>query len=76
MLNNPKSIIDIMKNVFHANKLAEEYVWIIALNTKCYPIGIFEVSHGTVNMSLVRNREIFIRLLLSGASSEARIPLL
>lgn len=32
-------------------------------------IGLFEISHGTVNMSVINGREVFIRLLLSGAVS-------
>lgn len=55
--------------MYGLNQLAEEYLYMIALSTKNKPLGIFEVSHGTVNASLVNPREIFIRLLLSGASN-------
>ena len=58
-----------MNAIFDANNLAEEYVWIIGVNTKGRPIGVFEVSHGTVNMSMLNPREVFIRLLLCGAAS-------
>lgn len=40
----------------------------IALDTKNKPVGVFEVSHGTASASIVGSREIFIRLLLVGAS--------
>ena len=45
----------------------------LALDTKCKPIGIFEISHGTVNMSMINPREVFIRALLVGAVSIALI---
>ena len=53
---------------FRLNKQSEEYVYMIALNTKCRPLGIFEVSHGAVNSSICNPREIFIKALLCGAS--------
>lgn len=68
-LNNPDSIVNLMNDVFHMNKLSEEYVYTIALNTKCHPIGFFEVSHGASNYSVCNPREIFNRLLLCGANS-------
>lgn len=68
-LNSPERITDMMNAVYKANALPEEYVWVIALNTKCVPIGIFEVFHGTVNASLISPREIFVRMLLCGATN-------
>lgn len=60
-----KMLLDAM---FQANYQAEEHIWLIALNTKLKPVGVFEVSHGTVDTSIVRPREIFVRLLLCGAT--------
>ena len=68
-LTTPTEISNMMKEVFRLDKKAEEYVYMIAFNTKCKPIGIFEISHGTVNACLCNPREIFIRALLVGASS-------
>lgn len=68
-LNNPSSIVQVMNDVFHVNKLSEEYLYMIALNKKCKPIGFFEISHGTSDCSLCNPREIFNRLLLCGANS-------
>lgn len=67
-LNNPSSVVQVMNYSFHANKKAEEYIWVIAVNTKLKPIGFFELAHGTINSSLVTPREIFVRLSLCGAS--------
>lgn len=68
-LTSPEGVVSMMNAIFDANNLAEEYVWIIGVNTKGRPIGVFEVSHGTVNMSMLNPREVFIRLLLCGAAS-------
>lgn len=68
-LNNPSVIVNTMNNIFRMNKMSEEYLYMIALNTKCKPLGFFEISHGTANCSLSNPREIFNRLLLCGANA-------
>lgn len=68
-LSSPQKVFQLLTDLYGLNQLAEEYLYMIALSTKNKPLGIFEVSHGTVNASLVNPREIFIRLLLSGASN-------
>ena len=60
-----KFCIDALKS----NKQAEEYVYIICLNSKNIPIGLFEVSHGSLNASIMNPREIFQKALLIGAAS-------
>ena len=65
---NPSIVVDTMRNIFRIDKQTEEYVYAIAVNSKGKPIGFFEISHGSVNMSVVNPREIFIKLLLCGAS--------
>lgn len=68
-LDSPQKVADFMNFVYNANKKAEEYMWLLALDTKSHLIGLFELSHGTVNSSLVSPREIFVRLCLCGAST-------
>lgn len=68
-LNSPNKIVDMFNHIFNASKLAEEYAWVLAMDSKSHCIGVFELSHGTVNMSLVSPREIFIRLCLIGSVS-------
>lgn len=68
-LNDPNKVVKLMHEVFLLDSRSEEYVYVLALDTKCNLLGIFEVSHGTVSQSMISNREIFIRLLLCGASS-------
>lgn len=67
-LNQPKYIVEMMNSVFSLDKKAEEYMYLLALNTKCVPVGVFEISHGTVNSSFCSPREILIRALLIGAT--------
>lgn len=68
-LNSPNKIVDMFNHIFNASKLAEEYSWILAMDSKNHCIGVFELSHGTVNMSFVSPREIFVRLCLVGAAN-------
>lgn len=70
-LGNAKAadkIVDIMNTVFEADRQAEEHIWLMAMDTKCKIIGIFEVTHGAVSTSVASTREIFVRLCLCGAS--------
>lgn len=68
-LSSTNKVVDMMADVFQMHLMAEEYVYLLALNSKCKIIGVFEVSHGTSNMSLINPREIMIRNLLCGASA-------
>lgn len=68
-LNQPKYVVEMMNSVFSLDKKAEEYMYLLALNIKCVPVGVFEISHGTVNTNLCSPREILIRALLSGSTS-------
>ena len=67
--SQPVKIVDFMKNVFLIDQCAEEYIYLIAFNTKMKLMGVFEVGHGTVDQTLITPREIFVRALLCGATS-------
>lgn len=66
-LTSPREIAHMMIDLYQLDVQAEEYVYMVAFNNKMYPVGVFEISHGTVNASLLSPREIFIRALLAGA---------
>lgn len=68
-LTSPEHIFNMMNEVFDMQNLAEEYLYMIACDTKQKVLGVFEISHGTVNASLINPREVFIRALLCGAVS-------
>lgn len=66
-LNDNEKIANMMKDVFDADKMPEEHFWILALNTKFHPIGVFEVSRGSLDECILQPREIFLRLCLCNA---------
>ena len=68
-LANPSSIVAMFNSVFGLSRMAEEYVYMLAFNTQFKVLGVFEISHGIVNASFINPREVFIRLLLSGAEN-------
>lgn len=66
-LSSPQTVANMLNAVFYLNRQAEEHVYMIAMNAKNKPLGIFEVSHGAVNQSICNPREIYVRALLCGA---------
>lgn len=66
-MNCPKEISLMLKTLLHMDELAEEHVYMIALNHSCKILGVFFISKGTVNASLVSPREVFLRAMLIGA---------
>lgn len=63
----PQDISKMLNDLFRLNKQTEEYVYMVCTNTAGRIIGIFELSHGTVNLSLLSPREIYLKALLCGA---------
>lgn len=68
-LNNSDRLYDFVCAELNMDILAEEYMYMIALNSKLLPIGVFEISHGNVHMSCAGPREVFTRALLAGATA-------
>ena len=68
-LDNPPAIVTMFNSVFGLNRMAEEYVYMTAFSSAFKVLGVFEISHGSVSACFSSPREIFIRLLLSGAAS-------
>ena len=66
-LNNKRAVVSMLEECFSLSRQAEEKLYMISLDAKNDPIGVFEVSHGTVDASCCSPREIFIRALLCGA---------
>ena len=66
-LNSPENVYNLMTEVFNLDIRTEEYAYLLALNTKNNLIGVFEMSHGLVDVSLLRPREIYMKSLLCGA---------
>lgn len=66
-IDSPKEISLMLKTLLHMDELAEEHVYLIALNSSCKVLGIFFLSKGTICTSLVSPREVFLRAALIGA---------
>ena len=58
-----------MQDIFHLELETEEFVYMIGFNNAMKPLGIFQISHGTVNAFLISPREIFLKALILGCSS-------
>ena len=68
LLNSPESTVKMLNQLTSLDSRGEENCYIIALNAKNRPLGIFFLSKGTVNLSIVGPRETFLRALLIGAT--------
>lgn len=73
ILDSPEAIVKMMNTVFFADRKAEECAWVVAFDNKMHPIGVFEISHGAVNYTIINPREVFIRLCICGAVNFALI---
>lgn len=62
-------IVNALNDLLDLQNMAEEYLYLLTLNTKGDITGIFEISHGTVSNCLVSPREIFSRALMIGATT-------
>lgn len=68
-LCNPEMIVHAMNRVFDVESLTEEYMHMLCMDGHGRLIGVFEISHGTVNSAIATPREIFMKALLCGAVS-------
>lgn len=68
-MSSPGEIVMAMNAMFDARNCTEEHIWLIALNNINRAIGIMEISHGSVNASIITPREVFVKLCLLGATN-------
>ena len=64
-LDSPSKIAQMFMVGCNAEYLPEEHIWMLALNVKCKPIGMFEVAHGTNRNCMTSPRELFVRACVS-----------
>lgn len=67
-VSSPSKVFEMLNQYFRLGYRTEEYIYMVALDTKSNIIGVFELSHGSVNSSICNNREIFMKALICGAS--------
>ena len=68
-ITSPGDAVEIGKEFMRIHEKPEEYMYMICMSTKNKVIGVFEISHGTVNSSLVSAREVYQKALLANAVS-------
>lgn len=69
IIRSPENVAEIAKGYLRMHEEPEEYMHMICMNTKNRIIGVFEISHGNVNSSIVGTREVFQKALLANAVS-------
>lgn len=68
-MNSPEKAVGLAKYHLHLHERTEEYLYMICMNVKLEATGLFELSHGNVNSSIVSVREMFQKALLANAVS-------
>lgn len=69
IMNSPEKVVKLAKDFLRMHEETEEYMYMLCMNTKLALTGIFEISHGNVNSSIVGTREVFQKALLANAVS-------
>lgn len=69
VIRSPQDVVEVGKEFMRIHEEPEEYMYMICMNTKNKIVGVFELSHGTVNSSVVGTREAFQKALLANAVS-------
>lgn len=72
-INSPDKIVRLAKYFLHMHEESEEYMYMICMDNKLHMTCLFEISHGTVNSSIVGTREVYQKALLANAVSIAFI---
>ena len=67
--SSPAPVTELLNSVASLNVMGEEHCYMLGLNNKGKLIGLFFISKGTVNMTCLNPREVFMRALLVGATS-------
>ena len=67
-IRSAAEVAEFFENSVQLSKCAEEYVYILCMNSVGRILGAFEVGHGTCRTALIDRRGIAIRILLCGAS--------
>lgn len=68
-ISSPESAVVLARHYLRLHEQTEEYLYMICMNVKLEVTGIFELSHGNVNSSIVSVREMFQKALLANAVS-------
>lgn len=67
-LTTPEAIHQMIVASFRADELPEEHCWLVVFDCRLHVIGLFELSHGTENQSILSPVPVLQRAFLCGAS--------
>jgi len=68
-ITGPKGVVRVLNEVTELNQRSEEVFVMLTLDIKNSITGVFEVSIGSINSSLVTPREVYKRAMLQNASA-------
>lgn len=68
-MGNPYDIHYVLEKAFNLDTAVEEHMVMMTLDTKNKITGVFHVSQGTLNASLVHPREIYKRAIVQNANA-------
>ncbi len=63
-LSSPREIVDMMNYLVDMKHLGEEHCYLLCFNSKNRVLGVFLLSKGTINSSLIGQREALLRAVL------------
>ena len=66
--NTPEKVAQMLMDAFLLHQQTEEFLYEVCFDVKLNLIGVFEISHGTIDRAVVSPREIFQKALFCGAS--------
>lgn len=69
IITSPKDTVKIFNKVFEMDIRAEEVLALMTLDTKNQITGMFIVSQGSINTTIVHPREVFKRALLQNSAN-------
>lgn len=68
-IRQPQQVVDLFNKIFRMRFLAEETLCLLVLDTKAASLGVFAVSHGSLNYTVCNPREIFLRGMIVGGAT-------
>ena len=66
-VNTQLDVVEILRNM-RIDQMPEEHVYLFCMDIQGNICGVHEISHGTVNASLVSPRDVYKRALLNNAN--------
>ncbi len=60
-------VVCFAKGYLKLHEESEEYIYMLCLDTRCRLIAVIEISHGSVDVSVISPREVYQKALLANA---------